>query len=455
MCTSWPLGSYSKSSIRSRQSYSCPNGSLRWRWSCYSWGCRSYSPRPSSSRALPRGQAICRCIPKTRGGWIRPLRRVSIRPLRTWRETLRQLELVTCFGSSRGETGSSVVCPPLPSGRVVAAAWMALGAQRGGTLAAPEGRPGVAVLPFVNRSADELGVEYVLEGGLLRAGNQVRLNVQLIEGATDSHVWAETYDRAMTVENLLAIQTEIVAAVVREIRGVISPEESDFLADLPTQNSEAYEMYLRGEDWLNRGGLTAQEFTNAARFYEAAAELDPTFALAHAKAASAHVQMFFQGHDVTPARLERAQIAMDRALQFDRMHPQVREAYGDFLYYGRRAYDEALTEYQAALEKLPSSVTLITRVAAIQRRQGLWEESLDGLLRVREMEPRSRGHRREPRCEPHRPCAATRRLRRHMGSRRGSIRTWTSSGACACRTNTCGATQRRRLRHCARFRTRS
>lgn len=195
----------------------------------------------------------------------------------------------------------------------------------------------------------------------------------------------------MTVDNLLAIQTEIVTAVAREIQGVISPEESDFLADRPTQKSEAYEMYLRGEDWLKRGGLTAQELTNAVRFHEQAATLDPTFAVAHAKAASAHTHMYFQGHDVTPARLDRAQVAMDRALELDRMHPQVREAYGDFLYYGQRDYGAALIEYQAALEKLPSSVALIARVAWIQRRQGLWEESLDGLMRVRDMDPRSGG----------------------------------------------------------------
>jgi TolB-like protein/Tfp pilus assembly protein PilF len=318
---------------------------------------------------------------------------------------------------------------------VVAATWLALGASDR-ELTTAQGPPGVAVLPFANRSADEsdafftdglhdelltqlskvaglrvisrtsvmsyrdpgvaipqiageLGVEYVLEGGLLRAGDQVRLNVQLIEGATDTHVWAETYDRAMTVENLLAIQSEIVQGVVREVRAVISPEESSFVADLPTQNSEAYELYLRGEDWLNRGGLTAEEYTYAARFHEEAVALDPTFAVAHAKAASAHVRMYFQGHDVSPERLARAQAAIDRALEIDATHPEVREAYGDFLYYGKREYDAALTEYRAALAKLPSSATLLARVAWIHRRQGRWEESLAGLERVRRMDPRS------------------------------------------------------------------
>ena len=318
---------------------------------------------------------------------------------------------------------------------VIAAGWIVLGAS---SPLGPDtdGPPGVAVLPFVNRSAGEsdafftdglhdelltqlskvgglkvisrtsvmgyrgtelaipqiaaqLGVQYVLEGGLLRAGEQVRLNVQLIDGTTDAHVWAGTYDRAMTVENLLAIQSEIVRSVVREVQAVISPEEAELVADLPTRNSDAYELYLRGEDWLNRGGLSAEEYTYAARFYEEAVALDPTFALAYAKAASAHVRMYFQGHDVTSARLERARLAIDRALDLDPDHPEVRESHGDYLYYGLRDYDAALAEYRAALTRLPNSSTLIAREAWILRRQGHWEESLAGLERVREMDPRS------------------------------------------------------------------
>ncbi|MGD8361378.1 MAG: tetratricopeptide repeat protein [Gemmatimonadota bacterium] len=318
---------------------------------------------------------------------------------------------------------------------VVATGWMILGAPSR-VAANTDGPPGVAVLPFVNRSAgdsdafftdglhdelltqlskiagikvisrtsvmgyrdtdlaipeiaSQLGVQFILEGGLLRAGDQVRLNVQLIDGTTDAHVWANSYDRAMTVENLLAIQSEIVRSVVREVQAVISPEEAELVADLPTRDSEAYELYLRGEDWLNRGGLSAAEYEYAARFYEEAIALDPTFALAYAKSASAHVRMYFQGHDVTPARLDRARLAIDRALELDPDHPEVRECYGDYLYYGLRDYDAALAEYRAALARLPNSSTLISREAWILRRQGHWEESLAGLERVREMDPRS------------------------------------------------------------------
>jgi tetratricopeptide (TPR) repeat protein len=99
--------------------------------------------------------------------------------------------------------------------------------------------------------------------------------------------------------------------------------------------------------------------------------------------------MYFQGHDVTPARLARAEAGIDRARELDPAHPEVREAYGDFLYYGRRDYDAALAEYRAALQRLPNSASLIARIAWIQRRKGLWEESLAGLERVRAMDPRS------------------------------------------------------------------
>ncbi len=319
---------------------------------------------------------------------------------------------------------------------VIAAGWILAGGGRGPGVEAPDGPPGIAVLPLVNRSADDsdafftdglhdelltqlskvagirvisrtsvmgyrdtdltipeiadqLSVEYVFEGGVLRAGDQIRLNAQLIHGPTDGHVWADTYDRAMTVENLLAIQSEIVQSIVRELRAAISPAESSFVASMPTDDTEAYELYLRGEDWLNRGGLSEEEYANAARFHEEAAALDADFALAHAKASSAHVRMYFQGHDVTPARLGQAEASIERARELDPDHPEVREAHGDFLYYGRRDYDPALAEYQAALERLPNSATLMARIAWIQRRKGLWEESLAGLERVRAMDPRS------------------------------------------------------------------
>jgi len=317
---------------------------------------------------------------------------------------------------------------------VIAAGWMALGGS--GADATPVEPPGVAVLPLEYRSpvesdayftdglhdelltqlskvrglkvisrtsvmgyrdrdatspeiGEELGVDFIVEGGLLRAGDQVRLNVQLIRAATDEHVWAESYDRAMTVENLLAIQTEIVRNIVREVRAVISPEEIDFVAELPTRNTEAYELYLRGEDWLNRGGLSEEEYTYAARFYAEATALDPDFAVAYAKEASAHARLYFQGHDVTPSRLAKAKAAIDRALALDPEHPEVREGYGDYLYYALREYEAALIEYRAALEKLPNSASLLARIAWVQRRQGHWQESLDGLERVREMDPRS------------------------------------------------------------------
>lgn len=362
------------------------------------------SPGSSAPEAVPSEDA-----PKPHG-------RPSVRALFTWRKAL----------------GGGVLAFALWG--VIAAGWLALGGSGGD--ATSEVPPGVAVLPLEYRSSmesdafftdglhdelltqlskvrglkvisrtsvmgyrdrevtspeigEELGVDFIVEGGLLRAGDQVRLNVQLIRAATDEHVWAESYDRALTVENLLAIQTEIVRNIVREVRAVVSPEEIDFVAELPTRSTEAYELYLRGEDWLNRGGLSEEEYTYAARFYAEATAIDPDFAVAYAKEASAHARLYFQGHDVTPSRLAKAKAAMDRALALDPSHPEVREGYGDYLYYGLREYEAALTEYRAALDRLPNSASLLARIAWVQRRQGRWQESLDGLERVREMDPRS------------------------------------------------------------------
>ncbi len=134
----------------------------------------------------------------------------------------------------------------------------------------------------------ELGAATVLEGGVQRAGDRVRINVQLIDAATDKHLWADTYDRRLTAENIFAIQTEIATAIADALRATLSPEEQNRLATVPTENLAAYEAYILGKQRMAK--FTSVALEEAAEYFEQAVNLDPGFALAYVGLADAHAQ---------------------------------------------------------------------------------------------------------------------------------------------------------------------
>jgi len=134
--------------------------------------------------------------------------------------------------------------------------------------------------------ADELGVANILEGGVQRAGNQVRINVQLIDADTDEHLWAEIYDRELTAENLFAIQSEISKAIADALHATLSPEEERRIAAAPTDNLEAFDHYLRGRQLM--ATREVDELEASTREFLRAVELDPEFALAWVGVADSH-----------------------------------------------------------------------------------------------------------------------------------------------------------------------
>lgn len=134
--------------------------------------------------------------------------------------------------------------------------------------------------------AQELGVAYILEGGIQRSGNQVRINVQLIDAATDEHLWAEIYDRELTAENLFAVQSEITKKIADALQAELSTDEQRRIDARPTDNLQAYELYLRGRYlWQRRGD---QNIRHAITLFEQATELDPQFARAWSSLAATH-----------------------------------------------------------------------------------------------------------------------------------------------------------------------
>ena len=139
--------------------------------------------------------------------------------------------------------------------------------------------------------AGQLGVANILEGSVQRTGDQVRVNVQLIRGATDTHLWAETFDRHLT--DIFAVESEIAKTIAETLRAKLSGLEQNAIAAKPTENTEAYQLYLRGRFFWNK--RTGQNLNKAADYFSQAVAADPNYALAYVGLADAYVLMPFYG----------------------------------------------------------------------------------------------------------------------------------------------------------------
>ena len=169
----------------------------------------------------------------------------------------------------------------------------------------------------------ELGVTTIIEGGVQRSGNRVRINVQLIEAVTDDHQWAATYERELTAGNVFAIQAEIADAIVSEMEATLSPQEREKLNAVPTNNMEALEHYFRGRDLVQKRTSTAMR--SAIEHLEIAVELDPNFTLAQASLAETY--LLWLGYAGSVGREERIAKAREYAARTLALDPESSEAY--------------------------------------------------------------------------------------------------------------------------------
>ena len=161
----------------------------------------------------------------------------------------------------------------------------------------------------------KLGVAAVREGGVQRAGDRVRINVQLSDCQTEAHFWAEPYDRELTAANIFAIQSEIAKTVADALRATLSPEEQGRLATVPTENLAAYDAYLLGK--LRMAKETIASMLEAINYFEQAIELDPDFALAYVGLADAYTWQSVWGSTPRQETLAKAQAVVDKALALD------------------------------------------------------------------------------------------------------------------------------------------
>ena len=178
--------------------------------------------------------------------------------------------------------------------------------------------------------AKQLGVANILEGSLQKAADHVRVNVQLINAQTDSHLWADTYDRKMT--DILGVESEIAKGIAESLQAKLTGREEKALAVKPTNNPEAYEAYLRGLSFDERNYLSSYSIDlgeKAAGFYERAVQLDPNFAVAWARLSRANAWICLTKVDpTTVARKEAAKRALDQAQKLAPDSPETLIALG-------------------------------------------------------------------------------------------------------------------------------
>ena len=234
--------------------------------------------------------------------------------------------------------------------------------------------------------ARALGVEHILEGSIRRVGNRVLVNVQLIDTRNDHPIWAERYDR--TLADSLGLQGELAAQIAAALRASMAPEEKARLQAKPTENPEAYALYLKARGREGSINKSTEELIAADQLYGQAIGLDPKFALAHARLSivNSHIAAW-PGDD--PARRAKARSAADEAMRLLPSLGECHTALGLCLYWADKDYAGALQEFSLAVATSPNEPDILNYIAGIYRRQGRWRESLASFRRSQDLDPRN------------------------------------------------------------------
>ncbi len=236
--------------------------------------------------------------------------------------------------------------------------------------------------------ARELGVATVLEGTVQRAGEKVRVNVQLIDARADSHLWAKSYDRDL--QDVFAIQSEVAQEIADALRAKLSPAEANTLATAPTKDTAAYDLFLKGEheERLADSSLKAESIDQAAVWYRQAIARDPDFALAMARLVQNRMQRHWFVEQMSEAELAEVRRTAERALALAPNLAAAHVALGQFHYHGSRDYEPALAEFGRAIELQPNNSQALQFSGYVHRRQGQWERCLAELKKALEQDPR-------------------------------------------------------------------
>ncbi len=235
--------------------------------------------------------------------------------------------------------------------------------------------------------ARQLGVAHILEGSVQKSGEAVRVNVQLIKAANDSHLWADTFDRKLT--DIFSVESEVAKAIADQLRAHLSGQEEQVIAAKPTDNPEAYDAYLRGLAFSLKG-LTLANVLGAQKHLKEAVRLDPKFALSWALLSIVDARGYItQTLQPTVALREEARQAAETALT---LQPNLGEAVlakGHYHYSCLKDYDTAARYFEQARQFLPNSSQIPENLAYVARRRGQWDRSESYFNEAEQLDPRN------------------------------------------------------------------
>src|SRR5437773_147962 len=236
--------------------------------------------------------------------------------------------------------------------------------------------------------AKQLGVANILEGTVQKAADQVRVNVQLLNAQTNSHLWAETYDRKLT--DIFGVESEIAKGIAASLHAKLTGREEQALAVKPTTNLEAYDAYLRGLAYTLKTFPTRTNALDAQKYFKEAVRLDPKFALAWSLLSYVDARGYItQSLQPMPALCEEARQAAETALT---LQPNLGEAIlakGSYYYSCLKDYDTAVRYFQQARQFLPNSSRIPESLAYVARRRGQWERSEAYFNEAERLDPRN------------------------------------------------------------------
>ncbi|PYL20975.1 MAG: hypothetical protein DMF44_13960, partial [Verrucomicrobia bacterium] len=238
----------------------------------------------------------------------------------------------------------------------------------------------------------KLGVANILEGSVRKKGERVVVNVQLIDTRNNRQTWANRYDR--TLVDSLGLQGELANEIADTLRATLSDDEKALAAAKPTRNADAYVFYLRANQISRNPDTLLEDYKTAEELYMQAIELDPNFALAHARLASVYAEVF-RYYEPTESWRTKARSEAETAF---RLQPNLAEghfALGQCIYWMDQDYDKALEQFEIASRLSPSNADTRRLIAAIERRQGKWPEALETYEQVAKLDPQNPSTARE------------------------------------------------------------
>src|SRR5438034_8436991 len=236
--------------------------------------------------------------------------------------------------------------------------------------------------------AKQLGVAHILEGSVQKNGNAVRVNVQLIKAASDTHLSSDTFDRKLT--DIFSVESEVAKAVADQLRAKLTGQEEQVIAAKPTDNTEAHDAYLRGLAYSLKTAITPANSLGAQKYLREAVRLDPKFALSWALRSNVDARGYItRTLQPTVALREEVRQAADTALT---LQPNLGEAVlakGYYHYFCLKDYDTAVRYFEQARQLLPNSSRIPESLAYVARRRGQWDRCESYFNEAERLDPRN------------------------------------------------------------------